>query len=363
MRLVDTIEVQSGSAVHRIELLVGDLAAIPDEHRVDVLVVSAFPRDYSPTPTSLIGALHTKGLDVGQLARQPEADLRANFSCWISRQITPSVPGLAFQRILCFEPAVRGRPPDLVGDIFRALAPFVFAQPALRSMAMPVVAAGDQGFSISTMLPPLLDAAKNWLAIGFPMDTIKLVVRSEEALLEALPIFKKYQEPVGPRPGIAKPGVQAKAAEKSTRYDVFVSYSRQDEDAARHLSENLTQRGVRVFVDRSAINTGASWQQKIYDALETCSVVAALYSPGYVKSKMCKEELNISLARRREMDEDFIFPLLIRDAELPVYMRMLNYIDCRISDKAKIASAAGELASRLPQRPAAERPRGSDIRS
>jgi TIR domain len=349
MKLIDTIEINSGTDIRRLELLVGDLTEIPDEHRIDVLIVSAFPHDYVPTSSSLIGALDAKGLSVATLARRPEADLRSNFSCWISREIKPAIHGLSFRRLLCFEPAVRARPPELVGDIFRALAPFVYAEPAIRSMAMPVVAAGDQGYSISTMLPPLLDAAKHWLAIGFPMHTIKLVVRSESALAEALPIFRKYgrartSAKNRPRKPARRSGAKA-PIEHSARYDVFVSYSHQDGDAARHLAANLQRFGLRVFIDRSEIDVGASWQQKIFDALESCSATATLYSPSYLQSKVCQEEFNISRLRHRESDQGVIFPVLLEDTELPAYMRVLNYVDCRINDMAKIASAADNLAS------------------
>ena len=57
MELLDEIVLQSATGPRTIELLLGDLAALPPEHAVGVLVVSAFPGNYLPTRFSLIGAL------------------------------------------------------------------------------------------------------------------------------------------------------------------------------------------------------------------------------------------------------------------------------------------------------------------
>lgn len=361
MKLVDVLEVPNAGGIRRIELLQGDLAALPPEHAVDVLVVSAFPGDYTPTATSLIGALDRRELSIAVLAKDPEADLRRNFSCWLSRPIGPLAQKLNFERVLCFEPAERGTPPEVVGDIFQALAPFAFAPPHIRSVAMPIVAVGDQGYAVEDVLPPLLDAAWNWLHRGFPIETIKLVVRDEEALGRTRALFARQRAVLNKtRPLDRLKGMVAgvlglpdrftfanKATQPVYAYDVFISYSRQNEAAARHLAERLETAGLRVFIDRKAIDIGATWLQTINEALDDCSIIAALYSPSFVASKVCKRELNIALMRGLKLDRDLVFPLLIEDTELPTYMAALNYVDCRISDKPKIEAAAEKLAETL----------------
>ena len=62
MRLVDSITVTDGTTERSIALYEGDLAALPPEHKVDYLIVSAFPDNYTPTPGSVIGALQRAGL-------------------------------------------------------------------------------------------------------------------------------------------------------------------------------------------------------------------------------------------------------------------------------------------------------------
>src|SRR6185503_21273459 len=102
----------------RVELYLGDLAAIPKEQAVDLLVLSAFPDDYAPTPTSLIGALDRRSLSVRELATHKAVDLREAFSCWLSAELDRDHPNLGFRQLLCFEPLTRGAPPELVGDVF-----------------------------------------------------------------------------------------------------------------------------------------------------------------------------------------------------------------------------------------------------
>lgn len=124
MRELDRLEVGYGGLTRTIELWEGDLTEMPPEEHVDLLVVSAFPDDYQPLDGNLIGALAQKGVVVGKLAQDKAEDLRANFGCWLSKPLL-GAEAVGAKRILCFEPHTRGRPPEVVGEIFRSLAPFV----------------------------------------------------------------------------------------------------------------------------------------------------------------------------------------------------------------------------------------------
>jgi hypothetical protein len=369
MRQLKRLEIPHSSKT--IDLLLGDLAAIPPEHAVDLLALSAFRGDYTPTPSSLIGGLAAKGLSVARLAEVPEQDLRDSYSCWLSRPIGPLQAQLNFSRILCYEPREPESAAEHIGDIFRGLIPFVLGEPKVRSVAMPILAGGDMNQPVEEMLSALIGAGFNWLTRGVPVDTIKIVIRSDprmDALTEhfdtlsrrfASPLLESAVSGVRKLRRLVLPGGEATApmelpvepppsAVAAPAYDVFISYSRKDAEAANHLHKCLTDgpHKLKVFIDKHDIAVGAMWQQKIFDALDTCRATAVLYSPDFLVSKVCLEEFNIGWLRQRE-EQGTMFPLLVRDAALPAHMRLLNYVDCRVTDTTKISDAAATLVNTL----------------
>ena len=90
-----------------------------------------------------------------------------------------------------------------------------------------------------------------------------------------------------------------------------------------------------------------AWQQKIFEVLDSSTLVVSLYSPDFVKSKVCQEEFNIAWARNRKCDGGVIYPIYWRTGDLPTYMRMLNFADCREREKGKLEQTCGILTGRL----------------
>ena len=384
MKTLSSIQVH-GAKPRRIELLQGDLTELGADEGFDLLVVSAFPDDYLPTRTSLIGALHRKGLSVAALAKDKSVDLRDNFSCWLSKPLSPTDPGLRFTRILCFEPSKRGAPPEVVGDIFRALMPILAEEPDINSIALPIVAAGNQGCSVAEMLPPLLDAALGWLEKGLPLDCIKIVTLRDTQAAEAERIFNARKLAyLTPRPAAATPlagddfllggGVDRGGASDGNfrsmdsgiaspdtapapafetpaepEYDVFISYSRKNAHDSEMLEKTLRRLRpeIRIFVDRKNLDVGCAWQIEIFESLDKCRKIVAMLSPEYIASKVCKEEFNIAWLRGREADDDIIFPLYLYSAPLPTYMKYKNFLDCREGDAQRIEEASRRLLETL----------------
>lgn len=58
--------------------------------------------------------------------------------------------------------------------------------------------------------------------------------------------------------------------------DVFISYSRHDEDLARALKDRLRDAGISCFMDTAQIRAGDKWRHEISTALDTCHVLVAV---------------------------------------------------------------------------------------
>jgi hypothetical protein len=209
---------------------------------------------------------------------------------------------------------------------------------------MPVLASGDQRFDSEVMLTALLNAAVHWLEHGLPIDTIKIVVHSQESAQRLQQVFARL------RSDYTSAGSQRQPeASPSFRYDFFVSYSHSDVSEADALVEGLkaAKMGARVFQDKLELKTGDAWQTELDEALECCRKVIPIYTQSYVRSHVCMEEFNMARLRHRESESGVLLPIYLRTTQLPLYMRALQYFDCREGDLSKIRSVCRQLISAL----------------
>lgn len=113
-----------------------------------------------------------------------------------------------------------------------------------------------------------------------------------------------------------------------SEWDVFVSYSRSATGQAEAVVAALRARGLRVFVDDTAVEDFTSITTTITRALARAKVLLALYSSDYPQRRACQWELTYAyLAGQREGDPrrrilvvnpepsaDHIHPVELRDA-------------------------------------------------
>jgi hypothetical protein len=339
MELLTKWTIWHGDRERTIELFRGDLAKLPQEHAVDLLVVSAFANDYLPTFTSLVGSLYDAGVSVQDLADDKEMDLREQFSCWLSH---PLPHGNAFRRILCIESGWRGTPPEITDDLFRALSPYLLTTFPNASVAMPLIGAGDQGWPVAQMMESILNTAVSWIDRGLQLRILKIVVRSEQTAKSALDKFHEIRQRF-----VSDQLGQSNISKRG--FDLFMSYCHKDLETAQTVLTEIRRLcpTVQIFFDRDSLPPGCSWLSHVAESLDNSKRVAALYTPDYWGSPSCKDEFAAAMARQNDIGNPVLFPIYVHSAKIPYLFRNVEYVDCREGDKHKIIGACHSLAQCL----------------
>ncbi|AXW64644.1 hypothetical protein CJO94_24035 (plasmid) [Ralstonia solanacearum] len=185
MTLLDSVAIDHPGAIARnFNLYVGDVADMTG-YNVDVLAVSCLPGDYTPSPGSVLGALSARGVSVQAMSGNKAANYEPDLPCWISNPVSNPQPGIAFSRVLVYEPvSPASNSVNLVPAIFTALS--AFRGGAQTSVAMPLVSTGSAGADPALIMRALFFAAVSWGSrAAFPLSTINLVLYQGNPQLNA----------------------------------------------------------------------------------------------------------------------------------------------------------------------------------
>jgi tetratricopeptide (TPR) repeat protein len=110
------------------------------------------------------------------------------------------------------------------------------------------------------------------------------------------------------------------------RYDVFLSYSRQDAEFARELASNFAGENLDVFLDTNVLAVGDDWETMLADALVRSRNAVVVVSPGSIHSRWLQSELS-AMTILRAAGELRIIPVLHATVELPAPLSRYAAID------------------------------------
>jgi WD40 repeat protein len=90
--------------------------------------------------------------------------------------------------------------------------------------------------------------------------------------------------------------------------DVFISYSRKDNDFVHFLHRKLVERGRDIWVDWEDIPSSADWWKEVCTGIESADTFLFIISPDSVRSKICHDEIEHAVANNKRF-----LPILHRD--------------------------------------------------
>src|SRR5215208_6793418 len=92
--------------------------------------------------------------------------------------------------------------------------------------------------------------------------------------------------------------------------DIFIAYSRRDQEFVTRLASDLNEQVAFVWFDRSTIQPGQKWHDEIMEGIQECKAFILVLSPDAIESRYVREELNKALELGKT-----IFPVIYRPAK------------------------------------------------
>jgi hypothetical protein len=112
----------------------------------------------------------------------------------------------------------------------------------------------------------------------------------------------------------------ARKGEFVPAFDVFLSYSREDRAAARHIAESFAAEGITVWWD-AALQSGETFDEVIEQRLKEAQAVVVLWSPRSVTSRWVRAEA--TLADRKNK----LVPAIIEACDRPIAFELTHTAD------------------------------------
>lgn len=267
------------SGINRVIRLINDDMSKTDE-QYDVAVCSAFKQDYTPTRSSLIGALYyNKGISVESLSKDCEIGNFKEDGGWLSKELDGN-----FKRILCVEitdlynyQSVHQR--EIRGSFSTMrylLERLEIRNIPLRKLAMPVLGSGDQQLEIEYVAPALFNNIMGALENVAELTAVDIYEINEQKasrlkqLLESI-LLSKYGKLL------------------------FISHSHVQADVAHQLVDIFSAHDIPCWIAPDSIPAGKEYLDEIPAVIANSFAVLALVTPEAETSRWVKRELEAAI--------------------------------------------------------------------
>jgi hypothetical protein len=122
--------------------------------------------------------------------------------------------------------------------------------------------------------------------------------------------------------------------EKQERHDtaaaeriVFISHSSKDKPIVRRLTADLTNEGIKVWLDEQSIMVGDSISERISQALAKSDFFIIVISKNSLSSDWVQRELNATIMAELSRRSVHILPVRLDDTEIPTLLIDRQYAD------------------------------------
>ncbi len=98
--------------------------------------------------------------------------------------------------------------------------------------------------------------------------------------------------------------------DRTTAYDIFLSYSRQDQDWVAAFTQGLQATGIRNWFDLEAVRPGERWSDILQDALRESETLIVFLSADSVRNPSVLFEVGAAVGAQKR-----IIPILVGEID------------------------------------------------
>jgi hypothetical protein len=116
--------------------------------------------------------------------------------------------------------------------------------------------------------------------------------------------------------------------DKGIPYDIFISYSHQDQRFVDRLVRDLEDRRLKVWRDGFMLLPGQGIAEKVFNGIANSRCLLCVLSRKSVRSKWVKRELEVAVTRslERGASEIAVLPALIEECKIPQVLYGIFYV-------------------------------------
>jgi len=142
--------------------------------------------------------------------------------------------------------------------------------------------------------------------------------------------------------------------------DIFISYSRHDQDIVDQISNYLRQHNIDIWLDREKISAGEDWRDVINQSIDEAKACILILSVSSSNSPAVTREYRRILSQNK-----FLYIVKVDDIpidEIHEPLRSHTYIDLQENFEAGMQELVTSIhASRLPQSPTLQADLSDDV--
>lgn len=121
------------------------------------------------------------------------------------------------------------------------------------------------------------------------------------------------------------------------RYDVFISYAREDLDQVLPIAEALRTANVNVWLDQWLVRAGDNFKDRVLQGIRESRRFLFCATPAAVQSEWVEVERTVALKDHPSNRDHRLIPLMLADCELPDEYTHIHWIDAREMTPAVMA--------------------------